>query len=108
MVPGSHAGADATEDDYSVHGPGLRIMWDEGAGPLWSTGDGLLPDDPEWLTRALGLSEALIIDLLDWQRDMDTANTYRQSPPQLDERAEQLADRLRAEVGSRFKVWYHR
>lgn len=102
------AAADGAEDDYSVDGPGLRIMWDEGAGPLWSTGDGLLPDDPEWLERALGLSDSLIADLLGWLRDKDTAHRHHESPQQLDERAEQLARRLQAEVGSRFKVRYHR
>src|SRR4051812_47575308 len=94
MEAGSHGGVDPTEDHYSVDGPGLRIMWDEGAGPLWSTEDGLLPDDPEWLDRALGLSDALIADLLGWLHDKDTAHRHHQSPPQLDERAEQLAERL--------------
>jgi hypothetical protein len=100
--------ADGDEDDYSVDGPGLRIMWDEGAGPLWSTGDGLLPDDPAWLQRALGLSSSLIADLLEWLHDKDTAHRYHQSPPRLDERAEQLAIRLQAEMGLRFTVRYHR
>jgi len=101
------SGADA-DGDYFVAGPDLRIMWDEGAGPLWSTGDGLLPDDPEWLERALGLSKALIADLLGWLRDSDTAHRHHQSPQQLDERADQLASRLQVEVGSRFNVRYHR
>ena len=95
------------EDDYSVGGPGLRIMWDEGAGPLWADGEGLLPDDPEWLQRALGLSKALIEDLLGWQHDMDAAAQHHPPTPHLAEAAERLADRLRAEVGSRFEVRFH-
>src|SRR4051794_26097927 len=59
------------EEDYSVGGTVLRIMWDEGAGPLWTNEDGLLPDEPEWLARALGLSTALIEDLLKWVHDMN-------------------------------------
>lgn len=35
-----------SEEDYSVDESVLRIMWDEGAGPLWTDEDGLLPDDP--------------------------------------------------------------
>jgi hypothetical protein len=96
------------DDDYVVGGPVLRIMWDEGAGPLWSTGEGLLPDDPDWLKRALGLSDTLIADLLGWLREKDTAHRFHQSPPQLDDRAERLVGRLQAEVGSRFTVRYHR
>lgn len=101
------AAVDAAEGVYSVTGDDLRIMWDEGAGPLWSTGDGLLPDDPAWLSRALGLSDDLIAELLRWLRDKDTAHRFGQSPAQLDERAEQLAGRLQSEVGPRFKVRYH-
>ena len=38
----------AEGEDFTVEGTRLRIMWDEGAGPLWGD-EGLLPDDPEWL-----------------------------------------------------------
>jgi len=99
---------DSTEaEDFTVEGTRLRVMWDEGAGPLWSD-DGLLPDDAEWLKRALGLSDSLIADLLGWLHDMDTAQRHHQSPPSLDERAEHLAGRVQAEVGPRFKVRYQR
>lgn len=96
-----------SEEDYSVDGSVLRIMWDEGAGPLWADGEGLLPDDPEWLQRPLGLSKALIEDLLGWQHDMDAAAQHHPPTPHLAEAAERLADRLRAEVGSRFEVRFH-
>lgn len=102
-----HAEPEELEEDYSVGGSDLRLEWDEFGGPLWSTEDGPLPDDPEWLHRALGLSDSLIADLLQWQDDMGAP---RQRHPQqtLDERGELLAVRLQSEVGSRFKVRYHR
>lgn len=93
------------EDEYSVDGSELRIMYDTGAGPLWAI-DGLLSDEPEWMKRALGISDGLVADLLRWLLDMDSAS--RPHPESLDERAEELAGRLQAEVGSRFRVWYHR
>jgi hypothetical protein len=99
------------EDEYVLDGEGseLRIMWDMGAGPLWTSEDGLLPDDPEWLKRALGLSESLVADLLEWLHAMDDADAHRRPPPSdLHERAEQLSARLQTEVGSRFEVRYHR
>ena len=91
------------EEDFSVEGTNLRLMWDEGGGPLWDEG-GLLPDDPEWLHQALGLSDSLIADLLGWMRDMDARRYDLQAP--LDERARQLAERLQAEVGTRFQVGF--
>ena len=57
------------DEDYTVGGSHLRIMWDEDAGPLWAS-DGLLPDDPQWLRRALGLSDSLVADVLSWLSDM--------------------------------------
>lgn len=69
------------EDTYSVEGFDLRIMWDEGAGPLWTTEDGLLPDDPEWMKSALGLSDSLVADLLRWLHDMNAAQKHTTLPP---------------------------
>ena len=103
---GSVDGDAEAEDDFSVEGTRLRIMWDEGAGPLWGD-EGLLPDDPGWLRQALGLSDSLIADLLEWVRDMDAARERGQSQALLNPRALQLADRLQAEVGSRFRVRFH-
>jgi len=88
---------------WNVEGTRLRIMWDEGAGPLWGE-EGLLPDDPDWLREALGVSDALIADLLAWVRDMDEARDRGQSQALLNPRALQLADRLQTEVGSRFRI----
>jgi hypothetical protein len=100
-------------EHYSYEGTGLRIMWDEAAGPLWGD-EGLLGEDAQWMRRALGLSDALIDDLLTWKRDMTTLHYGR--PPvhdwpeqkrRLDDRGGALAVRLNAEVGEKFRVWYH-
>jgi hypothetical protein len=95
-----------TEADFTVGGTHLRLMWDEGAGPLWGD-EGLLPADPDWLRQALGLSDSLIADLLQWVRDMDEARERGQSQVLLNPRALHLADRLQAEVGSRFRFRFH-
>ncbi len=104
--PDGSADDDAEAEDFTVEGTRLRIMWDEGAGPLWGD-EGLLPDDPDWLRHALGLSDSLIADLLAWVRDMDAARDRGQSQAPLDHRALRLADRLQTEVGSRFRVRFH-
>jgi hypothetical protein len=95
----------STEDDFDVRGTRLRIMWDEGAGPLWGE-EGLLPDDPDWLRQALGLSDSLIADLLQWVRDMDAARDRGESQAFLGPRALELVDRLQSEVGTRFTVTF--
>ncbi len=98
------------EEDYTVEGSELRIMWDEGAGPLWAS-DGLLPDEPEWLQRALGLSDLLVADLLAWLSDMTAVKSgpvpnWREQERLMDERGRDLAARLQTELGSRYRVWY--
>lgn len=103
---GSVDGDAEAEADFTVEGTRLRIMWDEGAGPLWGD-EGLLPDDPDWLRQALGLSDSLIADLLEWVRDMDAARERGQAQALLNPRALQLADRLQTEVGSRFRIRFH-
>jgi hypothetical protein len=104
-VPG---GSVEPDNDYSFDGTDIRPMWDEGAGPLWSTGEGPLPDQPEWLRRVLGLSDDLIVDLLAWMRDMDTAARFHQVPDSLRANAVRLVERLRVEAGDRWKVWPYR
>jgi hypothetical protein len=100
------------EEQFSYDGTSLRIMWDEGAGPLW--GDfGLLGMDTEWMRRALGLSDALVDDLLTWMRDMSalhygSANDdWQEQKRRLDSRGDAMAERLRAEVGVRYRVRFH-
>ena len=56
--------------DYSISGPVIRLMWDYSMRiPLWDA-EGLLPEEPEWLREALGLSDLLIEDLRRWGLDM--------------------------------------
>jgi len=97
---------DSPNDDFSVEGTRLRMMWDEGAGPLWGD-EGLLPAHPEWLRQALGLTDALIADLIMWVRDMDSARDRGQSQDLLNPHAQRLTERLQAEVGARFRVRFH-
>jgi hypothetical protein len=53
-----------TNGDEGLQGNRIRFFWDYGCEvPLWD-GRGNLPADPEWLVRELGLSQALIADLL--------------------------------------------
>lgn len=110
---GAQARAVSDEEEYSYEGADLRIMWDEDAGPLWGD-EGLLREDAQWMRRALGLSDTLISDLLTWKRDMTALHFGR--PPvddwgeqkrHLDDRGQALAERLKAAVGNRFRVWYH-
>jgi hypothetical protein len=72
---------------------------------LWGE-EGLLPDDPDWLRQALGLSDSLIADLLQWVRDMDAARDRGESQALLGPRALELVDRLQSEVGTRFTVTF--
>lgn len=112
----SAAAPEGTEDsdpeDHAVEGSTLRIMCDEGAGPLWAS-EGLLPHDPEWLRLALGLSDSLVAALLTWLSEMTALHPgspvgeWQERARQLDERGRELAQRLQAEVGTRFIVRYH-
>ena len=98
--------------DYSISGPVIRMMWDYGVRiPLWDA-EGLLPEEPEWLRQALGLSDLLVEDLRRWGLDMgglDSAPSRRTKDAYeaLDVRAQELAQRLQQEVGSRYSVKYH-
>lgn len=101
---------DVEDEDYTVEGSRLQLMWDEGGGPLWGI-EGLLPDHPPWLQRALGLSDGLIADLIAWRDDMNDFNwgshqDWMADQKVLDQRAETLVERLRIELGSRFEVRY--
>jgi hypothetical protein len=84
-------------------------MWDYGVRiPLWNA-DGLVPEEPEWLREALGLSDPLIEDLTRWGRDMEAldASASRRTTDAyeaLDARARVLVQRLQQEVGSRFSM----
>lgn len=109
---GAEVPRDDEESTYTYDGSFLRVMWDEDAGPLWGEG-GLLGEDAEWMSRALGLSDTLIDDLLAWHRDMTalhlgpSVEDWREQGRRLDDRGHALAERLQREVGPRFRVWYH-
>lgn len=109
-------GPDEPRDDDetpSVTGPEIRFMWDYGVGvPLWADG-GLLPEDPDWLREALGLSAELVAELTAWGNAMeeldsrpslgaDQQGAYRE----LDSRAAALVEELRAQLAGRYTVRY--
>lgn len=103
---------DDDKADVTVTGDVIKFMWDYGVVvPLWTDWDGLLPEEPEWLRTALGLSDPLIDDLGKWGTAMDhldanpplrTKEAYRD----LDQQARELVVRLQREVGSRFTITY--
>jgi hypothetical protein len=99
---------------HAVHGEVITFMWDYGVSiPLWDE-EGLLPDEPEWLRSALGLSDDLIGALGRWGRGMNdlddtSAEEHSTSESQatrrrLEEQAKHLVERLRREVGSRYTI----
>lgn len=89
-----------------VRGDTIRFMWV--TVPLWGR-EGLLPDEPEWLHRALGLSGGLIQALTVWGADMNSADgtawnrrskeEWEQAYLALDARARDLVEWLRRELG---------
>lgn len=97
--------------DYSVSGSVVRVMWDYGVRvPLWDA-EGLLSDEPDWLRKALGLSDSLIGDLTRWGLDMEDLDAVpirrtTEACEALDARARELAVRLQQELGSRYSVRY--
>lgn len=106
-------GVEADEPvDYSVSGSVIRLMWDYGVQiPLWDA-HGLLPEEPEWLGEALGLSARLIDDLKQWGFDMNEVDAAprrrtKEAYEALNLRGEELTNRLQQEVGSRYRVRYH-
>lgn len=98
--------------DYTVSGPVIHVMWDYGVRvPLWDA-EGLLPEEPEWLREALGLSDPLIDELRRWGLEMDgldadPSHRTNEAYEALEVRAQELAQRLQREVGSRYRVKYH-
>ncbi|MGZ5404644.1 MAG: hypothetical protein ACXWDL_08355 [Nocardioides sp.] len=97
--------------DDSVNGSIVRVMWDYGVRvPLWDA-EGLLPDEPDWLRLALGLSDSLIEDLTRWGLDMEDLDAVpirrtTEAYEALDARTRELAERLQQELGSRYSVRY--
>jgi hypothetical protein len=102
------------DDPPQVEGPDIKFMWDHGVRvPLWADG-ALLPDDPDWLRAALGLSDRLIADLTRWgdgMSDLDGAGSsdrVERAHLELDVEARELVERLRSELDARYVVRYER
>lgn len=105
-APGS-----SERETQQVEGTELRFMWDYGVTvPLWDA-SGLLPDDREWLSAALGLNGSLVDELQAWGEAMEhldanprlgTPKAYRD----LDRQAKKLVARLQDELAGRFTVTY--
>jgi hypothetical protein len=67
--PGEVVPASSKEETH-MEGTKIRFFYDYGGGPLWDEG-GEIPNEPDWLHRELGLSSALIADLLAWVEVQD-------------------------------------
>lgn len=100
-------------DYYTLDGNEIQVMWDYGVTvPLWN--DGLLPDDPDWLRRALGLSDSMIERLTRWGEAMNAQDALP-DPASPERRAARenlrrlggvLADDLQRELGPRYTITY--
>ncbi len=101
------------EETYEIAGTMIRFMPEYGVTvPLWDE-EGYLSEDPEWLNRALGLSPELVADLAKWGAEWD-APQLRLTAAQHAARdlagaaeAQQLVERLRAELPPQFRVVVH-
>jgi hypothetical protein len=92
---------ESSDDDTRVVGTKIAFFWDYGVTvPLWDE-HGLLPDEPEWLERELGLSSALIADLVAWAAAQERG---RPAPDASPEDEEQLFVRLQAELAPRLEL----
>lgn len=97
--------------DFTVEGDVIKFMWDHGVViPLWD-GNGLVPEEPEWSRKALGLSVALIQDLASWGNAMEFLDAKpplrtEQAVRDLGQRAKELVQRLQQELAPRFSVKY--
>ncbi len=94
-------------------GPQSRREWDEPHGylllmpselleiPLWDE-EGVLTTEPDYLSEVLGLTDELIVDLIEW----GLAYAEHEKVPQSAymQRGAALVERLRAEVGTKYPV----
>ena len=104
---------DDEEESYEVSGTTIRFMPDDTVTvPLWDD-EGLLPEDPDWLHRALGLSAQLAAEIAAWGDEWNAAGAggkrfsrkeHRERQVRLRAQAESLVDRIRAEVPPDFTV----
>lgn len=111
--PATSTEAEGEADDFRVHGDVVTFMWDEGVTvPLWDD-EGLLPDEPEWLRRALGASDELVSAITAWGEDMrETVSAtmskedFHLARRELDVRARALVESLRREIRAPLRVAY--
>ncbi|MFC5494941.1 hypothetical protein [Nocardioides caricicola] len=107
-------GSDDEPESCEVSGTVITFMPEDTVTvPLWSD-EGLLPEEPEWLNRALGLSRGLVEDIAAWGRDWNAdrmgetliAAQREERRIRLDAEARLLVARLQREVPERFTVVY--
>ena len=97
--------------DVTVAGDVIRFMWDYAVQiPLWDQ-EGKLPEEPEWLRQVLLISDELIEDMAAWGNYMnrlDGEPSLRTDGgrTEMNRQGRVLADRLQAELGSRYTVEY--
>ncbi len=105
---------DDEKESYEVSGTTIRFMPDDTVTvPLWDE-DGLLPEEPEWLRRALGLSRELVEDIAAWgnewnapqRREGFTEAEHEERLIRLDAEARLLVERLQTELPDKFTVVY--
>lgn len=101
-------------ESYEVDGTIIRFMPEDTVSvPLWDD-SGLLPHEPEWLHRALGLSPGLVADLAAWGDDWNAPNRgerfsdaeHLARAQRLNAEAQVLVERLRAELPEGYTVVY--
>lgn len=101
-------------ESFEVSGTVISFMPDDSViVPLWDD-EGLLPEEPEWLNRALGLSRRLVEDIAAWGNDWNadrmgesfTAAQHEERRVRLDAEARFLVARLQREVPDGFTVRY--
>lgn len=96
---------------HGVVGDVIRVMWDYGVRVgLWDA-EGQLPEEPTWLRDVLGLSDALVADLVQWGADMEDVDAVPEGRTTraydvLNARGRELAVRLQEELGERYRVTY--
>ncbi len=97
-----------TEDkkSYEVSGTTIGFMPEDTVTvPLWDE-EGLLPEDPSWLNRALDLSPELVADIAAWGEDWNAPNAgryftrrqHQERKRRLDTDAKALVERIRSEL----------
>jgi hypothetical protein len=103
------SGADAWLQSARVKGT-LRLFHDGPGLPLWDD-DGRLPDEPEFVIGVLGVSGALVADLVDWGDASEElvegeAATFEERRNAHVAQGHELFLRLAQEVGHQYRLEY--